>query len=489
METIRYSAKPLLDGLPFLERESFSPREMEILEEDVSNSKRFLEWLVLVPGFKEKFVADPEAAVESHGLRVNAMEMFYLFDPERAKSIFGAEAPIPDSVLNYGRFVQNKIYYRDQLQKEGCVPENKRFAKWRLRQVNRCWGEFGGANASMIHTPLAYELSLGCSVGCAFCGLSAGRLQSLFRYTEENAQLWREVLSINKEIIGAGGRDAPCYYATEPLDNPDYERLVEDFIAINDALPQITTAVPLRDTARMHAMLGQLEAQRRNFYRFSVRSLEELLAIFREFTPRELLLVELLPQYPEAPSASFARVGRAMENADYADADEAGCRDFAQTIACISGFVVNMAEKSIRLITPTNASPSHPTGEYVLARAHFTNAADYREKLEAMIRERMNLRVEREKPLRAYPYFRIAEEDGKECLKSRAGYTFRFETGKEEALWFKSLCALLLEGRCSREELVQKLMEEHGADPLYSYWGINQLWNKGVILDERLMES
>lgn len=494
MEEPRYSAKYLLGDRSFAGRDSFTREEMDILEEDVANTKRFCEWLVMVPGFREEFENDPEGTVEKHGIHVNAREMFYLYDPEKAKSMFGEDAPYPDSVLNYQQFVRNKLYYRDELQKKGCVPADKTFAKWRERQINRCWGEFGGVNACIIHTPLAYELALGCSVGCEFCGLNAGKLQKLFRYTPENAELWREVLKVNHEIIGEGGADAPCYYATEPLDNPDYELLLQDFFEINGQVPQITTAAALRSVDRMKAMLDYMQQHKKNYYRFSVRSLDELYTFFREFAPRELLLVELLPQYPEAPSSCFVASGRAMGNETYVGADEYNSvtgeskdevRENSQTISCISGVVVNMAERSIRLITPTNADGAHPTGEYILAKVFFTDGADYREKLEAIIRDNMRLPVEKVKPLRAYPYYSVEENEDGGSLKSRAGYEFRFDKEKNGSA-FRHLCEMILEGKYTRQEIASVLYDEDKNDPLNTFWGINQLWKKGVIRDEYL---
>ena len=66
MEEPRYCAKYLLGDKSFTERDSFTQEEMEILEEDVANTKRFCEWLEMVPGFREEFENDPEGTVEKH---------------------------------------------------------------------------------------------------------------------------------------------------------------------------------------------------------------------------------------------------------------------------------------------------------------------------------------------------------------------------------------------------------------------------------------
>ena len=131
MDEPLYSAKYLLGSKSFTEKTDFTEEEMRILEADVANTKRFCEWLVMVPGFKEEFEADPDGTVKKHDIHVNAHEMIYLYNPELAKSFFGQDAPLPDSVLNYAQFVNNKLFYRDELQKKGCVPSDPVFKKWR----------------------------------------------------------------------------------------------------------------------------------------------------------------------------------------------------------------------------------------------------------------------------------------------------------------------------------------------------------------------
>ena len=54
----------------------------------------------------------------------------------------------------------------------------------------------------MTQFPLAFELSEGCSVGCPFCGFAVKGLRGIFRYTDENALLWRETLRRLHALIG-----------------------------------------------------------------------------------------------------------------------------------------------------------------------------------------------------------------------------------------------------------------------------------------------
>src|SRR5580700_86519 len=86
---------------------------------------------------------------------------------------------------------------------------------------------------------------------------------------------------------------AECYSGTDPFDNPEYERFIEDFAAVNGCLPYTSTALSVRDperTRRLIAVSGP------NQLRFSVLSLGMLTRIHAEFAPEELLLVEIGPR-------------------------------------------------------------------------------------------------------------------------------------------------------------------------------------------------
>jgi len=60
------------------------------------------------------------------------------------------------------------------------------------------------------------------------------------------------------------------------------------------------------------------------------------------------------------------------------------------TIACVSGFVVNMWERSLRLVTPAAASAEHPTGELVYETVSFTDGASFEQVLRGMIERHMH---------------------------------------------------------------------------------------------------
>ena len=56
-------------------------------------------------------------------------------------------------------------------------------------------------------------------------------------------------------IVGDAAGRGLCYYATEPLDNPDYECFLVDFHAEFGRVPQTTTAAATRDIERTRRLL------------------------------------------------------------------------------------------------------------------------------------------------------------------------------------------------------------------------------------------
>ncbi len=88
--------------------------------------------------------------------------------------------------------------------------------------------------------------------------------------------------------------------------------------------------------------------------------------------------MELLPQFADAPENRFAPVGRARRENDDGD-----------TIACLSGFILNMAERTVTLSTPYNSSKKYPLGQKFYGTQTFTDADDFREVMRNMIQTYM----------------------------------------------------------------------------------------------------
>jgi radical SAM family RiPP maturation amino acid epimerase len=355
----------------------------------IAHTKRFLERWVADDGFRIDVLQGAQAAADRYGIQVDAEAIRCLWDP--ATPLNPLQVPAP--VQHYQEYCKEKLAMRDRMRIKDGEPEHPLFRKWRQRQINRFFRQVNLAEASaVVHAPVAVELNQGCSVGCWFCGVDAPPLSDTFAHTPEQAQLWRGLLRQLHEVIGDGAQTGFCYWATDPLDNPDYEHFLQDFQRQFGRYPQTTTAQPLRDVARTKALLAMTMAERPMINRFSVLSLPMFNAVHRQYSAEELLHVEIVCQHPESVSGK-ALAGRARSSsALQADSN----RQSHTTIACVSGFLINLPRREVRLISPVPASERWPLGYRVYGQTNFRDAADFRRALEELIASGMrdHLRLE-----------------------------------------------------------------------------------------------
>ena len=158
---------------------------------------------------------------------------------------------------------------------------------------------------------IAFELSKGCTFGCWFCGISAASYEGHLPYDGAGRALWRDVLASAASLLGPAMQTGTCYWATDPSDNPDYTRFLDDFREITGALPQTTTAGAIRDVRWTREVLAQAATGPATPTRFSVLSNGMLRRIHETFAAEELLSVELVLHNPES-ALGVARSGRAL---------------------------------------------------------------------------------------------------------------------------------------------------------------------------------
>lgn len=250
---------------------------------------------------------------------------------------------------------------------------NPAFDRWRDRQMRRCDGELSVETAQAIcHPVIAFELSSGCSVGCWFCGVSAEKFRGAWDY-ETNQREWRDIIAETVGFFGPAASSAFCYWATDPIDNPDYDRFVTDLADAVGHAPQTTTAAAGRDPALVRRLLALSARMPGLPMRFSVLTRRQMGEIHRLFTPDELLHVEMVLQM-RGGGPPKAAAGRALEKINR---DDQLANSTHGTIACVTGFLVNMPERTIRLITPERSSATNPDGFRILGRATFGDAASF----------------------------------------------------------------------------------------------------------------
>lgn len=381
-----------------------TPEELRIL----AHIKRFMERLVADPGFRQALaenVDNPKVVAERYGIDLDPLEMLPLYHSQHLRYRFTEEEARWPLALAWDEYMKDMFRHRDLLREEGSMEGiHPRFHAWRERQIKRSMSELGGSGPSITHPIVAFELSEGCTVGCWFCGLAAERYRGHFPYSEENAALWRDMLAVMHDMFDTAARTGFCYWATDPCDNPDYDRFIEDYYHITGALPQTTTAAPLKDEALTRRILGLFDRFRTVTNRFSVLTVKQLDKIHATFKPEELMGVELVMQNRESLTAK-ADAGRARERV--AKLRAAGksekiaelSRDHT-TIACVSGFLVNMMKKSVQLVTPVPGSERWPLGYRIFGERTFSTGAEFRAAIEGLIDEHMMAGLPGEWPAR-----------------------------------------------------------------------------------------
>lgn len=353
----------------------------------IASIKRFLERLCADQNLSEELKFNPKEVVLNDNLSIDPQKLRYLWDEEYRKNLedqYGTKAADgePSFVKEYLAFRKAKLAYADNIRKES-VPLDQSFKTWRDRQICRCGTEFEGSyNMAIAHLVFGIELSKGCSGGCSFCGLNAQTLSANYLYTTENAELWKETLNVLKKFTGkTAGRWGFLYWATDPFDNPDYEKFCMDFFEVFGLFPHTTTTQALRNPDRTRKFI-ELSQQGGCYHnRFSVLSLKLLDKLYHEFTEEELLFVELVMQNKESMTSKVISGRAKSKDNKFVN---------GQTIACLSGFLLNMVERSIKLISPCSPCENWPLGYYIFDEAEFTDAGDLEKAIQDMINKHMS---------------------------------------------------------------------------------------------------
>ncbi len=352
---------------------------------EFAQCKRLMEWYFADPSFRENAGQEIAARLQAAGVPLDPESVL-----EGIRRI--AAGRVQERGVAENPFLQEyTARYAAVLGEVARSMARERYAAedlWRYANVvrNRCLLESAAMreHTNVFYYPMAFELSSGCRVQCSFCGLRAKPWQENYLYTEEHRLLWREILVISGELMGAVVDSCPCYYGTEPMDNPDYEKFLADMQELLGAVPQTTSAAAQRDPARTRRLLAELEKnglQSRVPYRMSAISLAHFRRLMDTFTPEELEHVEVLTNNPESLNR-YSAAGRAASQ----KGEQPDGKLLRYSISCIAGVRVSMPEGRMDFMEPELPGSEYPLGYRILESARFHDAESFREGLIRLFR-------------------------------------------------------------------------------------------------------
>ncbi len=447
----------------------------------IANFKRFLECLKGDASFESSLVdekANPEKIFEILKQREIDIDPYLVLpvwenglDDVDIESIkLEGEYPLFELWQEWRRDSEKANDALVKLAKEGCP--NDDFVRWRERQNLRANSELGDFDKLIPHLSVAFELSQGCSVGCWFCGVSAKSFKGYVSYTKENALLWRDILSIYKESFGDLLQLGFCYWATEPTDNPDYIKFLKDYQSISNILPQTTLSQPLKDIGWTSELMELHDIENMVRCRFSVLDIETLHKLHKIFSPLELLNVPLVIQ------SNKNNMGKSTAGRMRKSPKKIKSRSDIGTIACVSGFLINIFEKSIKLVSPCPSSDEWPLGYRVYAQEGFTDASDFRVKLLKIVE---NCMVEESEKYRV-----LCFREDLIYESSDTGFSVRNRFKKynfQGKIPWKIAGELINSKEYNKNSIIDK-MQERGVDIISAISTVETVFKKGLIEDE-----
>lgn len=435
--------------------------------------KRCMEWYAADPAFRALMERAPQEAIRQLGFE-EALEGAQVLEAIQWLQ-FHKTPGDPGNPWIVGMNAHHKAIF-DHIEASHGMDCFASETLWQYEENtrNRCRMEFHALreNAGIYYYPFAFELSKGCSVQCPFCGLAAEQHQGDFAFTPENEALFQGVVTAAKEFAGSILSSCPLYFATEPFDNPDYEKFMTVYREITGGVPQTTTAIanrfPDRIRSWMHAV-GPQAMHERAALRISIRSLAQFRKITAAYTPEELMDVELLANNPESIHRC-SDSGRASRGS--VRTAESSMAHYS--ICCVSGFRVNLVERTAAFLEPEIPDEEFPLGYRIREIQHFETPEDFRKILAQFGERYVHDRLPRVLPLFFNKNIRIQEErDRFVFLGDRTGY----QIGRN--LFTEAVITGIRSHRCFEDILQPLSLNAEGQERLYE--AFNALFVRGYL--------
>lgn len=449
----------------------------------IAHVKRFLELLTGDSTFREKIKANPASAnnlAKKKGIDIDLGKFSGKFQPDGPLSEKCHDLKEYPLAVLWREWIQDWRTFVKLIREDGYShTADPRFNGWRKRQVERVNIEFGTSRADSITHPIfSFELSKGCSVGCWFCALGAESFKGHYERTPKNVLLWRNILSTAVNLFGSAAQASACYWATEPFDNPNYLDFIQDYCEIVGLVPQTTSAAPTRDLVWTRRLMEMHKLYPSVPSRFSIVNSRILRDLHANFSPEELLCYELIMQL-KGSSYGKARAGKTLKKVKSENTTHKGLHvdEGSSSIACLSGYIVNMMDGTIQLVSPSLANERWPLGYRIHASGTFTNAQDFGDFIERSISEHM--------PAGLPPDQAVAYRDGLVYQPRENGFLLSSDFAAQSFTGFgfvSKLGDMVAEGKYKPAQIIGDLVDD-GADIFGVRGTVEDLFNKGFLED------
>lgn len=477
---------------------AFSTEELAL----ISQLKRFMEWMQGDPDFKNeveagKFSPETRQRLKRIGITFETDEVAMLWkEPQEFVQFItalgcGCQSEPPEEVPElfkkypllelWARYILTRHKIGRKLKGINIsVPKNKKFNAWRNRRISSARSELGHFGHVIDHPILAFELGDGCSVGCWFCAFATRKLKNNFDYTE-NREVFRDII---KDCTGIFGKMAASlallYYGTEPHDNPHYLDFIKDHAEISGS-PSCTSTAFISDTKWMRELINYYRQYALPWPRLSVLSKDSLFKIHDLYTPEELRDVSLLMQMKEQvqPKVSGGRILDEHNGLRDREADKYLDEIVPQgSIACVSGFLINMVNRTIKLVSPCYTNKKWPFGYRIFDESTFEDKNDFRQAVERMIERNMPDTPSLHTPIKFRDDLLYrAVDKGFDLISPNQAHHF---TGKAV---YGPLGGMIARGNMTCNDLYDRAVKKHGINLMVAMAAVKSLFDGGF-LDE-----
>ena len=425
--------------------------------------------------------------------RMNALAARYARFEDLPADLLALLAPYPElRVWLRWRFRCDRRRFTQKLTAFDTPTLSPEYTAWRGRRIAAVRNELGSYGSSIDHPCFAVEVSLGCSVGCGFCAFDAGRLEAVFDLSRPaNRDRICGVANGLAGMLGWPAGHGMLYWNSEPNDNPDYVKLLELWRRLTGATLCTSTARTGEDWIR--SLIG--------FYangpegpapwpRISVLSRGTMRRLHKAFTPLEMRDVTLTMQQKDCEdlrgkvlSGREQLIRRLGERADLRDMDVGnppeGFDPPQGSVACVSGPLVNMVNRTLKLVSPCYTTLEHRYGYRVFDETTFDDSPEgFEVALRRVIGRSMAAGPYREMPLRWRDDLKaVPQPDGFTLLSPTVRRDFR------RGGLHRRTAELIGRGDLTYGQVLDALSEDPQSGPVAAMLMLGSLFDKGYLCE------